>query len=87
MDPLDCCMTTSFTAMSCYAKHYLGQETYPVTARGNVTLYIDSWSVNLTSTHKVVLGNTDDVMNFNVKDPMLGPLMNWNCSDIQFTDL
>ena len=80
-------MTSSFSAMSCYARNHLGLEAFPVTARGDVTLFVDSWSVNLTSTHKPSLWYDEDVMNFDFNDPMFGPVMGWNCSDITFTDL
>ena len=59
-------MTTAFTAASCYARHHLGHDTIPVTSTGNVTLFIDTWSVNVTSTHNLTLAYTDGLFNFNI---------------------
>lgn len=84
LGPLDCCMMTSFTAMACHAKHNLGAETIALTASGNVTVFVDSWKINVSSTHNLNLGWSTDVMDFEIVDPVQGLLMNWNCSTITF---
>jgi len=87
LDPMDCCMTTSFTAAACYHQNHLGSQIIPVTAYGNVTLFIDSWNINLTSVHQVDVAFTEAILDFQISDPTAGSLLNWDCKDIDFDHL
>ena len=86
-DPMDCCLTSSFSAWSCYANNVLGSETIPLVARGQVTVLIDTWRVNVTSTHHVDLSYTNDVMHFstapNTNKPRVDSL-SWGCDTVTF---
>ena len=83
-------MTTSFSAYACYARHVLGTETIPVKAAGNVTVLIDSWALNLTSSHSVALSYTGSVMDFSTAASLDMPdrpdSLKFNCDAIQFLD-
>ena len=85
LGPLDCCQTSSFTAAVCLAKQR-GETTIPVTATGNVTTYLDTWVLNISSTQHMDLSFDDALLFFDIFDHELGmDVVNWNCSSFIYT--
>ena len=84
---MHCCQTTSFAAWACYSRHVLGREFIPVHAQGNATIFIDTWSVNVTSTAHMDVFYTDDILDFKVVQVTAQgpePALGWDCDRIQF---
>lgn len=78
---LDCCSLSRYTALAC-----LGRNAAPTTARGNVTIYIDTWSINVTSTHKLLLSVPKAIESLAITDRKTAQFVaGFNCSAFNFT--
>ncbi len=87
LDPFDCCMTTGATARACKAEMN-GEKFLTVIARGNATLLVDSFSIEVETEIKMPLAVTQDVLNFNAVDETPGIQFvaeaGFDCTDFRF---